>query len=122
MLLFISQQPGFANADLSSLDIILCGGAPVPEPLMRLYAERGVPINQGYGMTESSPFITFLGPDWGMAKLGSAGRTPMFSEVRVVDADGRDVGAPHVNGEVIIRGPNVMKGYWNDPEATEGGD
>jgi fatty-acyl-CoA synthase len=118
MLLFISQQPGFANADLSSLDIILCGGAPVPEPLMRLYAERGVPINQGYGMTESSPFITFLGPEWGMAKLGSAGRTPMFSEVRVVDADGRDVGAPHVNGEVIIRGPNVMKGYWNDPEAT----
>ena len=119
MLLFISQQPGFATADLSSLDIILCGGAPVPEPLMRLYAERGVPINQGYGMTESSPFITFLGPEWGMAKLGSAGRTPMFSEVRVVDADGRDVGAPHVNGEVIIRGPNVMKGYRTTPRQRE---
>jgi fatty-acyl-CoA synthase len=118
MLLFISQQPGFATADLSSLDLIVCGGAPVPEPLMRLYAERGVPINQGYGMTESSPFITFLGPEWGMAKLGSAGLTPMFSEVRVVEADGRNVGAPRVNGEVIIRGPNVMKGYWSNPEAT----
>jgi fatty-acyl-CoA synthase len=118
MLLFISQEPGFGTADLSSLDIIVCGGAPVPEPLMRLYAERGVPINQGYGMTEASPFVTFLAPEWGMAKLGSAGRTPMFSEVRVVDAGGRDVGASRVNGEVITRGPNIMKGYWSNPEAT----
>ena len=93
MLLFISQQPAFATADLSSLDNIVCGGAPVPEPLLRLYAERGVPINQGYGMTEAAPFVTFLAPEWGMAKLGSAGRTPLFCEMRLVDADGRDIEA-----------------------------
>jgi fatty-acyl-CoA synthase len=81
MLLFMSQQPGFATADLSSLATIVCGGAPVPEPLLRLYAERGVPINQGYGLTETSPFVTFLAPEWGMAKLGSTGRTPLFSEL-----------------------------------------
>ena len=85
---------------------------------MRLYDERGVPINQGYGMTEIFTLTTFLEPGRGMAKLGSAGLTPMFSEVRVVEADGRDVGAPRVNGEVIIGGPNVMKGYWSHPEAT----
>ncbi len=118
MLLFISQQPGFATADLSSLKALACGGAPVPEPLMRLYADRGIPINQGYGLTETSPFVTFLAPEWGMAKLGSAGRTPMFSELRIVDADGREIVTPHTNGEVITRGPNVMKGYWNNPEAT----
>ena len=118
MLLFLSQNPGFAGADLTSLGTIVCGGAPVPEPLMRLYAERGVPINQGYGLTETSPFVTFLAPEWGMAKLGSAGRAPMFSEVRIVDANGATVREPRVKGEVITRGPNIMKAYWNNPEAT----
>jgi len=118
MLLFVSQQSDFASADLSSLNAIVGGGAPVPEPLLRLYADRGVPINQGYGLTETSPAVTFLAPEWGMEKLGSAGRTPMFSEVRLVDAEGREIETPRVNGEVITRGPNVMKGYWNNPEAT----
>ena len=118
MLLFISQQAGFASADLSSLHTVVCGGAPVPEPLMRLYADRGIPINQGYGLTETAPFVTFLAPEWGIRKLGSAGRPPIFSEVRVVDANGREITEPRVNGEVITRGPNIMKGYWNNPEAT----
>jgi fatty-acyl-CoA synthase len=118
MLLFISQQPEFASADLSSLRAILCGGAPVPEPLMRIYASRGVPIDQGYGLTETAPFVTFLAPEWGMTKLGSAGRAPIFSEVRLVDGNGREIKQPRVNGEVITRGPNIMKGYWNNPEAT----
>jgi fatty-acyl-CoA synthase len=118
MLLFMSQHPDFATADLSSMESFVCGGAPVPEPLLRLYAERGVPINQGYGLTETAPFVTFLAPEWGMSKLGSAGQTPMFSEVRIVDPNGRDVPGPRVQGEVITRGPNIMKGYWNNPEAT----
>jgi fatty-acyl-CoA synthase len=53
-----------------------------------------------------------------MAKLGSAGRAPIFSEVRLVDPDGRDIATPRVNGEVMTSGPNIMKGYWNNPEAT----
>jgi fatty-acyl-CoA synthase len=99
MLMFISQQPEFAAADLSSLHTIVCGGAPVPEPLMRVYAERGVPINQGYGLTETSPFVTFLAPEWGMAKLGSAGLPPIISEVRLVDSNGRAIVTPRLNGE-----------------------
>jgi fatty-acyl-CoA synthase len=119
MLLFISQQPNFETADLSSLATMTCGGAPVPEPLLRLYAKRGIPINQGYGLTETAPFVTFLAPEWGMAKLGSAGRTPMFSELCIVDADGSTITRPRTNGEVITRGPNIMKGYWNNKPATE---
>ncbi len=118
MLLFISQQPGFAAADLSSLRLILCGGAPVPEPLMRLYAARGIPINQAYGLTETAPLVTFLANEFGMAKLGSAGRTPLLSEIRLVDAAGASVTTPQARGEVCVRGPNVMKGYWNRPDAT----
>ena len=118
MLLFLSQHPGFATADLSSLKTIVCGGAPVPEPLIRLYASRGIPINQGYGLTETAPFVTFLAPEWGMSKLGSAGQPPLFSDVKLVDLNGRDVTKPRVNGEIVTRGPNIMKGYWNNPEAT----
>jgi fatty-acyl-CoA synthase len=118
MLLFVSQQPAFASADLSSLRLVVCGGAPVPEPLMRLYADRGIPINQGYGLTETAPLLTFLTSEWGVAKIGSAGRTSLFTEVRLADANGRRITTPGEKGEVIARGPNVMKGYWNKPEAT----
>ena len=118
MLLFVSQQPNFASADLSSLRIIVCGAAPVPEPLIRLYADRGVPINQGYGLTEASPLLTFLAPEFGIAKIGSAGRTPIFTDVRLVAPGGREITAPGEKGEIIARGPNITKGYWNNPEAT----
>ena len=53
MFLFISQHPDFANADLTSMRMAICGGAPVPEPLIKLYNGRGIPINQGYGLTET---------------------------------------------------------------------
>jgi fatty-acyl-CoA synthase len=118
MLLFVSQQPAFASADLSSLRTIVCGAAPVPEPLMRLYAARGVPINQGYGLTEAAPLLTFLAPEWGITKLGSAGKPPLFTDIRLVAPNGRTVTTPGERGEIIARGPNITKGYWNNPEAT----
>ncbi len=118
MLLFISQQPDFATADLSSLRLILCGGAPVPEPLLRLYNARGVPLNQGYGLTETAPAGTFLNNDFALAKLGSAGKPQFFVDLRIVGEDGRTPLGPGERGEVIMRGPNIMRGYWNKPEAT----
>jgi fatty-acyl-CoA synthase len=62
--------------------------------------------------------VTFLALEWGMAKLGSAGLAPMFSELRLVDPSGRTIVTPRLNGEVITGGPNIMKGYWSNPEAT----
>jgi len=118
MLLFISQHPAFEATDLGSLRLIVCGGAPVPEPLMKRYDGRGIPINQGYGLTETSPFLTFLGSEYGLTKLGSAGLTPLLTEVRLVDAGGAVIDEPDVKGEVCGKGPNIMKGYWNKPEAT----
>ena len=118
MFLFISQHPAFNDADLTSIRMLVCGGAPVPEPLMKLYAGRGIPINQGYGLTETTPTVTFLTSEFGMEKIGSAGKPPMFVDVRIVDADGGVITEPGEKGEVCVKGPNVMRGYWNRPEAT----
>jgi fatty-acyl-CoA synthase len=118
MFLFMSQHPAFDSADLTSIRTLICGGAPVPEPLIKLYNGRGIPIQQGYGLTETSPSVAFLGAEHGLAKLGSAGRPPLFCDVRVADPAGRSVDEPLVRGEVCVKGPNVMKGYWNRPDAT----
>lgn len=118
MFLFISQMPGFADADLMSVRMLICGGAPVPEPLLKAYAGRGIPINQGYGLTETAPMVTFLTSEFGMEKIGSAGTTPLLCEVKLVDDDGNTVTEADAKGEVCVSGPNVMKGYWNRPEAT----
>lgn len=118
MLLFIAQQPDFAEADLSSIRVIMCGGAPVPEPLLRLYNARGMPLNQGYGLTETAPSGSYLGPEFALAKLGSAGKPMFFVDLKIVAEDGRTPLGPNQRGEVVMRGPNIMRGYWNKPEAT----
>ena len=118
MFLFMSQLPGFNDADLTSVRMLICGGAPVPEPLLKTYAGRGIPINQGYGLTETAPKVTFLTSEFGMEKIGSAGTTPLLCEVKLVDDDGATITEPDAKGEVCVSGPNVMKGYWNRPEAT----
>jgi fatty-acyl-CoA synthase len=117
MFLFMSQMPDFAERDLSSMRLIICGGAPVPEPLIELYGSRGIPFVQGYGLTETSPFCTLLPSRDLKRKIGSAGLPPMYTEVRIVDDHNRPA-APGERGEIVARGPNVMKGYWNRPEAT----
>jgi fatty-acyl-CoA synthase len=118
MFLFMSQHPGFDSTDLTSARLFVCGGAPVPEPLIKLYNGRGIPINQGYGLTETSPMVSFLPPEHALAKVGSAGVAPMFTEIRLAAGDGTVVASPLERGEVCVRGPNVMKGYWNRPDAT----
>jgi fatty-acyl-CoA synthase len=114
----IAQSPAWADADLSSVRTLMCGGAPVPESLIRTYHERGLTFLEGYGLTEASPGALFLRAEESLSKIGSAGTPCFFTDVRVVGPDGGDV-APGETGEVIIQGPNVMAGYWQLPEATE---
>jgi fatty-acyl-CoA synthase len=113
----IALSPRWEKTDLSSLRILHCGGAPVPTPLIRTYQERGLTFVQGFGMTEASPGVLMLRPDDSVRKAGSAGTPMFFTDVRVVDPAGTDtaVGEP---GEVIVRGPNVMAGYWQRPDET----
>ncbi|MEV7966344.1 long-chain fatty acid--CoA ligase [Sphaerisporangium sp. NPDC088356] len=117
MFTFLAQSPRWSEADLSSLRNLLCGGAPVPEPLIRTYQARGLTFLQGYGMTETSPGALFLAAEHSVRKAGTAGVPCFFSDVRLVDPDGVDV-APGEPGEVIVQGPNVMTGYWERPDET----
>ena len=118
MFLFMSQHPAFAETDLSSIRLFLSGGAPCPLPLLKTYAARDLPMQQGYGLTETSPMVSFLAAEYALTKIGSSGRTPMFVDVKIIDGDGREVEAAGAQGEILVRGPNVFKGYWGLPEAT----
>lgn len=120
MLAAIQRQPGFTDADLSHLRSTIAAGAPVPPALIASYAERGVNLQQAWGLTETAPFSTYLESGKTLDKLGSCGVPMPYTEVRVVDPATHDeVDDPDATGEFWVRGPNVSKGYWNNPEATE---
>lgn len=118
MLLFISQHPDFASADTSTVRTVMCGGAPCPEPLLHLLDQRGILVQQGYGLTETAAMATALSSEWATAKIGSVGVSPLLTDVCIMTADGQKVTEPHARGEVCVRGMNVTRGYWNQPEAT----
>jgi fatty-acyl-CoA synthase len=113
----IAAAPGFAEADLSALRTALTGGSPVPEGLLRTYQAKGVAIRQAYGLTEAGGFVSQLPPHLAVSKPHSVGVPHPMTEVRVVDPDGLDV-PQGGTGEIWVRGPQVMSGYWNNPEAT----
>ncbi|WP_225848652.1 long-chain fatty acid--CoA ligase [Streptomyces sp. HPF1205] len=113
----VARQPGWAQADLSSLRLLTCGGAPVPTALIRTYQQRGLTFLQGYGMTEAAPGTLFLDAEHSVSKAGSAGVPHFFSDVRVLGPDGLPAAVGEV-GEVVVRGPHVGPGYWGLPEET----
>ncbi|MFC6093032.1 long-chain-fatty-acid--CoA ligase [Saccharothrix lopnurensis] len=113
----MAASPRWVDADLSSLRLVHCGGAPVPRALIRAYLERGLSFGQGYGMTETSPGALCLSREMGTAKAGSAGVPHFFTDVRVVRPD-RTEAEPGEKGEIVVSGPNVMRGYWRRPEET----
>jgi len=103
----------------ATVRLAVSGAAPLPDPVATAFAERyGVPIHQGYGLTEASPIVTTTALGGGPPRPGSIGPPIPGVELRLVDADDGDVlvGDP---GEIYVRGPNVFPGYWQDPEATE---
>jgi len=105
--LFMAQEPRFADADLSSLRLAVVGGAPMPEALLDVWADRGVEIVQGYGLTEAAPNVLCLPPEDARRKAGFAGKPYPYVDC---DVSGE--------GELLVRGPNVFPGYWRNPEAT----
>ena len=87
----LARAERWPAADLSSIRFILTGGAPVPERLIRAYHDRGVALVQGYGLSEAGPLVLLLDAERSLRKVGSAGRPPLFVDIRIVDPDGHDV-------------------------------
>lgn len=113
----LCEHPAWATTDLGSLRTLTCGGSAVPIRVIDAYEKRGLAFTGGYGMTETAPGATSLQPQHSRSKAGSAGLPMFFTEVRVQHPDGSTC-PPNVDGEIEVRGANVIPGYWHRPEAT----
>ncbi|MFC7155062.1 class I adenylate-forming enzyme family protein [Halomarina halobia] len=100
-----------------SLRFVLLGGAPAPDDLVRECGERGVPVCPTYGMTETASQVATARPEEAVAHVGTVGRPLLFTEVTVVDDHG-DPLPTGSTGELVIAGPTVTPGYYDDPAAT----
>ena len=125
MMHMLLEHPEFGNFDLSSLGPIMLGGSPTPGALLEraLVAFPGAQFSNGYGMTEMSNLIAALTPEYHVlegpmsGKLRSVGQPVPYLDVRIFDADDREVPQGEI-GEIVARGPTVMKGYVNRPDET----
>ncbi len=107
-----------SQCDLSALRWCVSGGAPMPAPVMTEFEARfGVTLLEGYGLSETSPAVSFTVPDRPRTP-GSIGYPLPGVDVRLVDERGWVVTRPDTPGEIQVQGPNVMKGYWRNPQAT----
>ncbi|MET0365478.1 MAG: AMP-binding protein, partial [Sphingobium sp.] len=113
----LPNLPGWADADLSSLRVAMTGGAPVPVSLLERFREKGVRIRQAYGCTEIGAMACIPPFDLSMQRPETVGYPLPTLKARVVK-DGRDCEAGEV-GEMWLKGPQVMTGYWRNPELTE---
>jgi len=117
IFLFLIQHPDFDPAAFTNVRMVMSGGAPLPISLVHQYYEAGIILQQGFGMSEAAPSIATLRRDLAVKKAGSIGRAVFHLEVRIVDEEMNDLPVGEV-GEMVMRGPNLMKEYWNRPEAT----
>jgi fatty-acyl-CoA synthase len=111
------EAPEFAAADLSRVRWLISGGAPLPLYLIEAYQQRGLTFKQGYGLTEVGVNCFAMTVEESVAHAGSIGKPLPYTETRLIDDEGREV-APGEVGELLLRGPHVSRGYWNNPEAT----
>ena len=115
MYISLLDHPG--ASDMSLLRVCASGGAAMPIDVLRAYETRfGCSIVEGYGLSETSP-VAATNRGGHLTRHGSIGWPIKGVEMKVVDDAGREVPRDHV-GEIVVRGPNVMKGYWNNPAAT----
>jgi acyl-CoA synthetase (AMP-forming)/AMP-acid ligase II len=121
VLVALAKHPAVDDYDLSSLRTIFSGAAPLGEDLTKACIERlGCNVRQGYGMTETSPATHCTGSDTARMKHGSVGMCVPNTECKLVDVETGEMVGAGVRGELWVRGPQVMKGYHNRPEATAG--
>ena len=110
----IVDHPAWSQSDLSSLRSISTGSSTIPDSLIAAFHARGATVTQIYGSTETGPVSIYLRPEDARRKQGSTGKVATHAEVRLVDESDCEVARGKV-GEILVRGANVMQGYWMDP-------
>jgi fatty-acyl-CoA synthase len=115
--LAITNHPEFADLDVSCLKCFCTGSSTVPDAVIRPWLDRGIPVTQVYGATESGPVAISSSIADGFVKIASTGKPAPHVEAKIVGEDGKNL-SPGETGEIVLRGPNVMKEYWQNPEAT----
>ncbi len=103
---------------LDTIRFLMTGAAATPLGILQYFKKRGLSIYEGFGMTEMAPLVTILDAWDSERKNGSVGYPGFFVDVRIVDDEDHPLPANAI-GEIICRGPNMLKGYWNKPQATE---
>ena len=118
VFLFLKQHSDFGPEVFAKVRVVMSGGAPLPVSLVQQYHDAGIVLQQGFGMSEAAPSISTLNKDLALKKAGSIGKPLFHVEAKVMDDDMNEVPAGNV-GELVIRGPNLMQGYWKRPDATD---
>jgi fatty-acyl-CoA synthase len=113
----VIQHPLFGQTDLSCVRAVATGSTQIPVPLIEAFMQRGVPVIQVYGSTETGPIAVYTRVGGDLSRMTSTGLPGLHCEAMVVDNDGREV-PPGATGEVIVRGPNVLYEYWGNSRAT----
>lgn len=116
MFAMMAEQPTFAETDFTRLRFCISGGAPCPRSLIDTWRKAGVPLKQGFGLTEVGPNCFAMSDAEALSRPESVGRPMLHSLVKLVDEDGVAVSPGHV-GELCIRGPHVCRGYWRNEDA-----
>jgi long-chain acyl-CoA synthetase len=118
MYVALNHTPDVKRYRLDSIDACISGAAPLPVEVQQTFEElTGGRLVEGYGLTEASP-VTHANPIWERRKAGSIGLPWPDTECKIVNPETGEEVPPGEVGELLIRGPQVMKGYWNQPEAT----
>ncbi len=117
-LLAVSVLPGWKEAWFPQLKTVLSGSSIVPLTLINEYHDKGVPISQMYGATETCPIAIYLRAEDAIRKVGSTGKAAMHCEMRIVDDNSNDV-ATGTPGEILIKGKNMLYEYWGNEAATK---
>jgi fatty-acyl-CoA synthase len=113
----MAQTKIFADADLSNIRYAITGGEPMPIELIRTWQKKGIPIRQGYGMTEFGPNNFSLPDRDSLRKIGSIGFPNFYVQTRIVDENDHDIEGASV-GELLLQGPACFPGYWKNPQAS----
>lgn len=114
---FAAAMPEFKTADISSLRFLVSGGSLTPRALIETYGKRGIQMITGFGMTETAGAATSQRPEAINQGIGSSGKAHLHTLIRIIDMEGKPVKRGEI-GEILMKGPNIMKEYWRRPEAT----